>query len=66
MSMYTSAKTDFELRNERPNDWAIIINGKFWKAFPYTGKTQESYLRQMCQRKSAQTGKVWELTPYAM
>lgn len=57
---------EWELRNERPNDWVIFIDSKPWKVFYRNGnRKQESYLLNLCQRKTRETGKVWSLSPYA-
>jgi len=51
----------FELRNERNNiDWAVYIDGKWWKTFSGNRKLAEYKVKEMCKRKTAETGKTWE------
>jgi hypothetical protein len=53
----------FELRNEVGGiDWAVYIDGKFWKRFP-GGKLAEYRTKEMCKRKTAETGKAWTVQP---
>ena len=54
----------FELRNERANDYFVSINGKGWKVF-YSDQYSEKFVRAMCERKTLETGKKWEYTPFA-
>lgn len=54
----------YELRNERANDYLITINGKGWKVF-HSYNYSESYVRKLCERKTAETGKTWNYTPFA-
>lgn len=58
--MRTTAKyreLAWELRNETlpTNKWEIYIDGRIWKAL--TGK--EYNIKEMCARKTAETGKNW-------
>lgn len=55
---------EWELRDERPNDFLVIIDGKPWKVF-YSTVYSENFVRSLCQRKTASTGSKWTYTPYA-
>lgn len=56
---------------EPPNNFAIYINGKKWKVLPGRGtyaddhREQQQYrqLQDMCAKKSAATGKKWQVSP---
>jgi hypothetical protein len=56
---------------EPPNNFAIYINGKKWKVLPgrgtyaddYREKQQYRQLQDMCAKKSAATGKKWQVSP---
>ena len=51
----------FELRNEVGGiDWAVYIDGKWWKTFP-GGKLAEYHTKEMCKRKTVETGKRWDV-----
>ena len=59
-----------ELRDEEGNNFAIYINGKQWKVFKGKGQTagdsaerrQHRQLQDWAKRKSAATGKDWEVS----
>jgi hypothetical protein len=54
----------FELRNEVGGiDWAVYIDGKFWKRFPGDRKLAEYRTKEMCKRKTLETGKAWTVQP---
>lgn len=58
-----------EGNTEPPNNFAIYINGKKWKVFAGRGtyaddrreREQLRQLKDMCAKKSAATGKKWEV-----
>jgi hypothetical protein len=60
-----------EGNTEPPNNFAIYINGKKWKVLPGRGtyaddhREQQQYrqLRDMCDKKTAATGKRWQVSP---
>lgn len=63
--MYSKRRElEWELRNERANDYLVTINGKGWKVFS-SMTYSESYVRALCERKTASTGNVWKYTPFA-
>ena len=63
--MYSKRRElEWELRNERPNDYLITIDGKGWKVFS-SMTYSERYVRDLCERKTASTGKQWKYTPFA-
>jgi len=50
----------FELRNETGGiDWLVYIDGKFWKRFSGDTKFAEYKVKEMCKRKTYETGKQW-------
>jgi len=59
-----------EGNTEPPNNFAIYINGKKWKVFQGQGTYADDYremaqlrrLQDMCRKKTAQTGKKWEVS----
>ena len=59
----------YELRNEPPNNFAVYINGKKWKVFKGNGihaddSAEERHFAQLvrwAQKKSAETGKDWQV-----
>ena len=52
----------FELRNEVGGiDWAVYIDGKHWKTFPGDRKLAEYKVKEMCKRKTAETGRRWDV-----
>jgi hypothetical protein len=64
-----SARDWDEGDQEPPNNFAIYINGKKWKVFPGEGyhaddhreRIQHQRLRDMCAKKTAQSGKKWSV-----
>lgn len=63
--MYSKRRElEWELRNERANDFLVIINGKPWKVFS-SMTYSENFIRNLCERKSAATGSEWKYTPFA-
>jgi hypothetical protein len=55
----------FELRNEKPNDHAVYIDGRFWKVFYAKRNQGEAQIRALCDRKTRETGKTWTYSPFA-
>jgi len=59
----------YELRNEPANNFAIYIDGKKWKVFKGEGfnaddareERQFTRLKNLCKRKSFETGKDWQV-----
>ena len=59
----------YELRNEPANNFAIYIDGKKWKVFKGEGfnaddareEKQFTRLKNLCKRKSFETGKDWQV-----
>jgi hypothetical protein len=59
-----------EGNTEPPNNFAIYINGKKWKVFKGRGQyaddhreqTQHQQLKDLCAKKSAATGKKWQVS----
>jgi hypothetical protein len=60
-----------EGNTEPPNNFAIYINGKKWKVFAGRGtyaddhreRTQYRQLQDLCAKKTAATGKKWQVSP---
>jgi len=59
-----------EGNTEPPNNFAVYINGKKWKVFKGRGQyaddhreqTQHQQLKDLCAKKSAATGKKWQVS----